>query len=138
MVSLNEFIDKDLTAADVLHSSGYVSASGVGGTMSGLSLEKRRELRKKARVVGSYEQSDIGRRSNMVKSRTADQKAGRIYDASTGTFQSSASYTRQGNRARINKVADAQKIDASISKRQHAIQPPARGINPTRGFNPYA
>ena len=38
MTSLNKFIDPDLSAADVLHSSGYVSASGIGGGMGAAGL----------------------------------------------------------------------------------------------------
>ncbi|MBI3889381.1 hypothetical protein HY312_02300 [Candidatus Saccharibacteria bacterium] len=128
MASLNEFIDPDLSTSDVLHSSGYVSASGIGGGMGGLSMEKRREQLNKPRIVGSYQHSHLGRRYGAAKARTADQKAGRVYDASTGGFSDKAQMSnRQGN-----SIKDPAQVDASITKRQHFIEPP------TRRHDPYA
>ncbi len=126
MASLNDFIDPDLSAADVLHSSGYVSASGLGGGMGGLSMEKRREQLNKPRIVGAYQHSHLGRRYGSAKARTADQKAGRVYDASTGGFSDKA----QMSNRQSNSIKEPSQIDSSVAKRQHFIEPPARGHNP--------
>ena len=127
MVSLNEFIDPDLSSSDVLHSSGYVSSDGTGGGAGGLSLQKRRELaHKNDRLVGTYHHSQLGRRYGAVKARTADQKSARAYDASTDTFKGDAKY---GNR-QSSKIKDAGSIDRSIAKRQHFVEPPTRKYNP--------
>lgn len=126
MASLNEFIDPDLSTANVLHSSGYVSASGIGGSMGGLSMEKRREQLNKPRIVGVYQHSHLGRRYGAAKARTADQKAGRVYDASTGGFSDKA----QMSNRQSSSIKNPSKVDPSIAKRQHFIEPPSRGHNP--------
>lgn len=126
MSSLNDFINPDLTTADVLHSSGYVSASGIGGGMGGLSMEKRRAQLNKPRTVGAYQQSLLGRRYGAAKARTADQKAGRVYDASAGAFNDKAQISNR----QTNSIKNPVQVDTSIAKRQHFIEPPARGHNP--------
>ena len=126
MASLNEFIDPDLTTADVLHSSGYVSASGIGGGMGGLSMEKRREQLNQPRIVGAYKYSHLGQRYGAVKARTADQKTGRVYDASTGGFNDRA----QMSNRQSNSIKNPSQVDSSIARRQHFIEPPARGHDP--------
>lgn len=130
MVSLNDFIDPDLTASDVVHSSGYASAasgSSIGSGNGGLSLEQRRQLLNKPRTVGSYQYSELGRRGNRTKARTADQTTGRVYDASNDTFEDRAKFSNR----RPGGIS-GNKVDKSIERRQHFIEPP------TRNHNPYA
>lgn len=129
MPNLNDFIDPDLTADDVLHSTGYASAAGGGGA-GGLSMDRRQQLRNEPRVVGSYQYSELGRRGAAIKARTADQKRGRAYDASSETFSDNA---RFGNRQRGNVASE--KLDTSINKRQHFIEPSSRPK--PGGYNPF-
>lgn len=95
-------------------------------------MDKRRHLLNQPRIVGHYNQSHLGRRYGAVKARTADQKTGRAYDASSDTFSDKSRFSnrKQGG------VKDANKIDSSIEKRQHFIEPSSRP-KPT-GYNPYA
>ena len=132
MTSLNKFINPDLSAADVLHSSGYVSASGIGSAMGGLSIEKRRQLLNQPRVVGSYQQSQLGRRYGAAKARTADQQSGRVYDASSDTFDDKAQYSNR----KAGNIKDTSKIDSNIERRQHFVEPSSRPK--PQGYNPYA
>ncbi len=128
IVNLNNFIDPDLNTSDVLHSNGYAeaAASGVmGAGAGGVSIERRRELMNKPRTVGSYMHSRLGLQGSSVKARTADQKGGRVYDASTGKFSDRAGFAnRRGGGVAVNK------IDASVAKREHFIEPPTRTHDP--------
>ncbi|OGL22239.1 hypothetical protein A2707_02815 [Candidatus Saccharibacteria bacterium RIFCSPHIGHO2_01_FULL_45_15] len=125
MASLNDFIDPDLTTNDVLHSSGYAQAAG-GASAGGLSMEQRRKMMYGRQMVGSYAQSQLGRRYGSMKARTADQKKGRVYDASADKFDDKAGV---GNRRA--KAVDATKVDTpSINRRQAYIEPPTRNYNP--------
>lgn len=125
MASLNEFIDPDLSAADVQHSSGYVNAAG-GADAGGLSMEQRRKALHDSRTVGTYRQSHLGRRYGALKSRTAGQSKGRAYDASSDRFEDKAKFS---NRRKAG-IKDSGQIDKSIAKRQNFIEPPKRGYNP--------
>ncbi len=130
MTSLDQFLNSDLNADDVTHSSGYVGAGGVGGGAGGLSMEQRRKLLNQPRVVGSYTESQLGRRFQGAKARTADQKQSRVYDPNTDSFSDNARY---GNRQKGGIGAD--KVDASIAKRQHFVEPSSRPK--PQGYNPY-
>ena len=131
MASLDQFLNSDLGADDVTHSSGYVGAGGVGGGAGGLSMEQRRKLLNQPRVVGSYAESQLGRRFQGSKARTADQKRGRVYDANTDSFSDDAKFS---NRQKGGLNAD--KVDASVAKRQHFVEPSSRPK--PQGYNPYA
>ena len=125
MASLNDFIDPDLTTNDVLHSSGYAQAAGGAGA-GGLSMEQRRKVTYGRQTVGSYAQSQLGRRYGSVKARTAGQKKGRVYDASADKFDDKAGF---GNRRA--KAVDPSQVDApSIARRQTYVEPPTRNYNP--------
>ena len=125
MASLNDFIDPDLTTDDVLHSSGYAQAAGGAGA-GGLSMEQRRKMMYGRQMVGSYAQSQLGRRYGAAKARTADQKKGRMYDASADKFDDKAGF---GNRRAAS--LDKSKVDTpSIARRQAFIEPPKRNYNP--------
>lgn len=132
MVNLNDFIDPDLTTSDVVHSSGYAQAAsggaiGAAGSTGGLSMDQRRKLMYGRQMVGSYAQSQLGRRFGTHKARTADQKRGRVYDASTDTFSDDS---KLGNR-QSGGVKDRTQIDtSSIERRQRFIEPPKRNYNP--------
>lgn len=125
MADLNQFLNQDLTADDVTHSSGYAQAAGGGGA-GGLSMDQRRKLLNQPRVVGSYQYSRLGRQGSSVKARTADDKRGRVYDASADSFNDDARYAnRQGG-----GIKDQTKIDQkSIDRRQHFVEPPKRGYD---------
>jgi hypothetical protein len=130
MANLNDFIDPDLTTADIVHSSGYAQvASGgtIGAGGGGLSMEQRRKQMYGRQIVGTYAQSQLGRRYGVSKARTADQKKGRLYDASSDSFSDKTGFSnRQGS-----GIKDRSKIDtASIQRRQHFVEPPHRGYNP--------
>jgi hypothetical protein len=130
MANLNDFIDPDLTTSDVIHSSGYAqvaSGGAMGAGAGGLSLEQRRKQMYGRQTVGSYAQSELGRRYASSKARTADQKKGRVYDASTDSFDDKAGF---GNR-RGGGVKDRSQVDtSSIQRRQHYVEPPTRNYNP--------
>lgn len=125
--SLNQFIDPDLSADDVLHTNGYGDVAGGGGA-GGLSIEQRRNLnRKEARTVQDYKYSQLGRQGSAVKSRTANQSRARVYDASTGTFSDKAGYANRRN----GSIGGRGQIDtASINRRQHFIEPQPRMHDP--------
>ncbi len=125
MVSLNEFIDPDLSAADVQHSNGYANAAGGAGA-GGLSMEQRRQALRQPRTVGSYQHSHLGRRHNALKARAVDQSKGRAYDASSDRFTDKAKVAGR-RKAGAN---DATQIDKSVSRRQNFVEPPKRGYNP--------
>lgn len=128
MPNLNDFIDPDLTAADVVHSNGYASAaaSGMGAGAGGLSLDQRRQLANRQRTVGAYVYSHLGRRQSALKARTADQKAGRVFDASSGNFEDRAKFSHRQR----GGASPGGSTEASVAKRQRFIEPPARGHNP--------
>lgn len=122
MADLNQFLNKDLTADDVAHSSGYASAAGGGGA-GGLSMEERRKLLNQPRVVGAYQYSRLGRQGSSVKSRTADQARGRVYDASSDTFSDPSA---KSNRQKAG-IKDGRQVDQkSVDRRQHYIEPTGR------------
>lgn len=131
MASLDQFLNSDLNADDVSHSSGYIGAGGAGGGAGGLSMDARRKLLNQPRVVGSYTESQLGRRFHGAKARTADQTRGRVYDPNTESFADGAKFS---NRQKGGIGAD--KVDASIAKRQHFVEPSARPK--PQGYNPYA
>ncbi len=128
MASLNDFINPDLSAADVLHSNGYAEAAarGVMGAGGGaLSIEQRRQRMDGPRTIGAYQYSDIGSRRNASKARTVDQKTGRVYDASNDTLNDRAQLSNR----KPGSVAEP-KVDRSIERRQRFIEPQARNHNP--------
>ena len=132
MADLNQFLNKDLSADDVLHSSGYANVAGGAGA-GGLSMDQRRSLgRKEIRVVGDYRRSELGSRMAGSKARTADQNRGRVYDPNTDGFEDSARTTNRENAA----IKDRNKIDTSIEKRQHFIEPSSRPA--PRGYDKFA
>ena len=125
MADLNQFLNKDLTADDVTHSSGYAQVGGAGA--GGLSMEKRAELRnKEVRVVGDYRWSKLGRQGSATKAKTADQTQGSAYDASSDTFSDGASHN---NRQKADIKDQAQVDTKSIERREHFIEPPSRGYD---------
>lgn len=127
MVSLDKFIDPDLSAEEIQHSSGYVSKTGVGSGAGGLSMEKRLEMSRKTRIVGEYRHSHLGRRHKVgLRARTVQRQDERVYDASSDTFldKSKLSNRRHGG------VKPSQTDSSSIAKRQHFIEPPSRKYNP--------
>ncbi|MDB5176698.1 MAG: hypothetical protein JWN75_366 [Candidatus Saccharibacteria bacterium] len=125
MADLSQFLGNAQSADDIGHSSGYASSAGGGGA-GGLSMEQRRKLLNQPRVVGSYQYSRLGRQSSAIKARTADQKTGRAYDASTGTFSDGANTTNRESGA----IKDRNQIDTkSIERREHFIEPPSRSYD---------
>lgn len=128
MPSLNDFIDPDLTTNDVMHSNGYGTAAGGGGA-GGLSMEQRRKLLYGRKVVGSYNQSQLGQRYGAVKARTADQSKERTYDASTGKFGGKAGYSIRKSTGTRGGVAP---VEGPVAPRRTFIEPP------TRTHDPYA
>lgn len=130
MASLDEFINPDLTTSDIVHSNGYAQAAS-GGAMGagagGLSMDQRRKLLYGRQIVGSYAQSQLGRRYGAVKARTANQKKGRVYDASSDSFNDKAGFSnRRGAGIRNRSQVDT----SSIQRRQHYVEPPRRNFNP--------
>lgn len=122
MADLNQFLNKDMSIGDVQHSNGFGVVAGGGGA-GGISIDRRRELNARSRLVGSYRHSQLGSRGAAVKSRTADQQRGRMYDANTDSFTDSAVHA---NRQR-GSVKDGNKIDTrSIERRQAFVEPRAR------------
>ena len=119
MTDLNQFLNKDMSIGDVQHSSGLGSVAGGGGA-GGVSMERRRELMYKDRTINPYQHSRLGLRGASVKSRTADQQRGRVYDADTDSFADSSKY---GNR-QSGGIKDRSKIDTrSIERRRSFIEP---------------
>lgn len=125
VADLNQFLNKDLTADDVAHSNGYGAVAGGGGA-GGLSMEKRRQLLNQPRVIGAYQYSRLGRQSSAVKARTAGQKQGRVFDASSGTFNDEAAVS---NRQK-GGIKDRSQVDTkSVDRRQQYVEPPTRGYD---------
>jgi hypothetical protein len=125
MPDLNQFLGNAQSADDVGHSNGFAGAAGGGGA-GGLSMEQRRKLLNQPRVIGAYQQSKLGRQSSAVKAKTADQKAGRAYDASSDTFSDSAAVSNRQGAA----IKDPGQIDTkSVERREHFIEPPSRGYD---------
>lgn len=125
MADLNQFLNSDLTADDVLHSNGYANVAGGGGA-GGLSMDQRRKLLNQPRVVGAYQYSRLGRQGSSMKARTADQDKGRAYDASRDSFSDDApvSNRQQGG------IKNRDQIDTkSIERRQHFVEPPSRSYD---------
>ena len=125
MTDLNQFLNQDLTADDVLHSNGYGAVAGGGGA-GGMSMEQRRKLLNQPRVVGSYQYSRLGRQASATKARTADQKRGRAYDASKDAFTDGGVTSNR----QAGGIKDPGQIDIkSVERRQHFIEPPSRGYD---------
>ncbi len=121
MADLNQFLNQGLSADDIAHTNGYGAAAGSSGA-DGLSMEKRRQLLNQPRVVGAYQYSRLGRQGSSVKSRTADQSRGRVYDASSDSFADSG---RVGNR-QAKQSGSQENVTKSIERRQHYVEPPTR------------
>lgn len=122
MADLNQFLNKDLTFNDVSHSSGIGSVAGGGGA-GGLSIDRRRELMNRERVIGAYHHSRLGRRGSSTKSRTVDQQRSRVYDASSDVFGDNAVYVNRQN----GSVKNRSQIDTkSIERRRFFVEPPSR------------
>lgn len=122
MASLNQYLNKDLTANDIAHSSSYASIAGGAGA-GGLSMEQRKKILNQPRVVGAYHHSRLGSQGSSVKSRTADQNQSRVYDASNDSFGDEASGSNRQN----GSIRDKKQIDSrSIERRQHFVEPQAR------------
>ena len=127
MADLNQFLNQDLTADDVLHSNGYGAVAGGGGA-GGLSMEQRRKLLNQPRVVGEYRYSRLGRQASAIKARTADKKTSHAYDASSDSFDDNATFSNRKN----NAIKDRSQIDTkSVERRQRFIEPPSRGHDST-------
>lgn len=127
MASLNEFIDPDLTTSDIVHSSGYARAAAgdaIGASGGGLSMEQRRQKMYGRRVVGSYAQSHLGRRFGAQKARTADQTRGRVYDASSDSFNDTARFSNR------QPGGTGSSPDRGVQRRQHFIEPTPRRHDP--------
>lgn len=125
MPDLNHYLNKGLSAEDVAHSNGYGVVAGGGGA-GGLSMEQRRKLMYQARVVGAYQHSRLGRQGSAVKSRTANQNRGRVYDASSNIFHDSAvTSVRKPGGAKDQRSADSK----SIERRQRFIEPSPRNYD---------
>ena len=122
MADLNQFINKDLALNDVSHSSGIGSVAGGGGA-GGLSIDRRRELMNRERIIGSYHHSRLGRRGSSVKSRTADQPRSRVYDANSDTFGDGGVYANRKN----GSIKNRNQVDTkSVERRRFFIEPPSR------------
>lgn len=128
MSTLNDFIDPDLTAADVVHSSGYAQAASGGslggGGAGGLSMQQRRQQMYGRRVVGSYAHSRLGTQHGAARPRTAGQKQDRVFDPTTGTYVEKVGYGRQ--RQNLNT---GMRSGATTPQRRFT-EPPARNYNP--------
>jgi hypothetical protein len=132
MADLNQFLNKDLSADDVLHSSGYANVAGGAGA-GGLSMDQRKKLNNSVRVVGDYQRSQLGSRMAGSKARTADQNRGRVYDPNNDSFDDSARTTNRENAA----IKDRGEVDQqSIDRRQHFIEPSSRPA--PRGYDKFA
>ncbi len=131
MADLNQFLNQDLTADDVTHSNGYANVAGGAGA-GGLSMEQRRKILNQPRVVGAYQYSRLGRQGSAVKARTAGQSRGRVYDASSDSFDDKANVSNR----QTADIKDRSKIDTkSIDRRQHFIEPTSRPA--PRGYDKY-
>jgi hypothetical protein len=137
MANLNQFIDPDLTASDVTHSSAYGQAAG-GGGLGGLSMEARRQKLGQTRVVGAYSQSKLGSSRGTAKAKAVDGTGSSVYDPSSGTFVSTPSSAgdaaagdtlEAGNRQQ-GGIKDSSQIDSSMARRQSFNEPKARNYNP--------
>lgn len=124
MTDLNLFLNKDLTADDVTHSNGMGAIAG-GGGVGGLSIEKRRQLLNKPRVIGAYESSRLAHQGSSLKARTATQPNARIYDASNDSFSDEKAST---NRQQAG-IKDRTEIDQSINRRQQFTEPRGRNYD---------
>lgn len=124
MPNLDDILNSKANADDVAHSNGIGSVAGGGGA-GGLSMDQRKKLLSQPRVVGDYKYSRLGRQGSSSKARTADQKIGRAYDASSDSFidEAATSNRQQGG------IKDDVQVDKSIEKRQHFIEPPSRGYD---------
>ncbi len=132
MADLNQFLNQDMSADDVAHTSGYADAAGGAGA-GGLSMEQRRKLLNQPRVVGSYRYSHLGRQGSGVKARTVDQQRGRVYDPSSDNFSDDA---KTSNRQH-GGIKDNTQIDTkSVERRQHFIEPSSRPA--PKGYDKYA
>lgn len=122
MADFNQYLNQGLSADDVAHSNGYGAVAGGGGA-GGLSMEQRRKLLNQPRVVGAYQYSRLGRQGSAAKARTADQKRGHVYDASSNSFSDGAVTTnRQPGGIKDQRQVDSQSVD----RRQHYIEPSPR------------
>lgn len=135
MTSLNDLRNQDLSTGDVIHSSGYASAasgSSIGSSADGISMEQRRQLMHSRKIVGSYTQSQLGRRYGAIRPRTADAKS-RTYDESSGSYTEDTSYIGRNRRRKDITVQQRNQVQidtASIDRRRHFIEPPTRNYNP--------
>lgn len=122
MADLNKYLNQDLTTNDMSHSNGMGTLAGGGGA-GGLSIERRRALLNRSRVVAAYHHSRLGRQGTSIMARAADQQTRRYYDASSDSFTDSATYE---NRQR-GGMKQRNRIDTkSVERRQHFVEPSAR------------
>ena len=130
MSTLNDFIDPDLTASDVVHSSGYGQAAAGGslasGGAGGLSMEQRRKQMYGRRIVGSYAQSRLGLQHGAARPRTAGQKQARVFDPTTGTYIEKATYGRKPQ----DLDTGGRAAPPPPPQQRRFSEPPARNYNP--------
>lgn len=138
MTLLNDLRNQDLSTGDITHSSGYASAASgdsIGSSADGVSMEQRRQLMHSRTTIGSYTQSHLGRRYGAIRPRTADGTKGRAYDESAGVFIDKVGYSNRERtgvkvKERNRNQVQIDKSSASIERRTHFIEPPARNYNP--------
>lgn len=141
MASLNEFIDPDLTAGDVVHSSGYASAGmggTIGGSAGGLSMEERRKRMYGRTIIGDYKHSKLGRTYGLAKSRSVDQVGTRsYYDGASGELTTEARYVHpskdkpaSSSRQGYNATRSTEGSAPPAAPARRFVEPPARRHNP--------
>lgn len=137
MANLNQFIDPDLTAGDVTHSSAYGQAAG-GGGYGGISMDARRQKLNQPRVVGAYAQSSLGSRNSAAKTKAVGGTGSSVFDPSTGEFvpaPPSADAAKdtgavEGSNRQHGGVKDPGQIESNVARRQQFTEPKPRNYNP--------
>ncbi len=136
MTLLSDFIEPDLNISDVVHSSGYAQAASGGRVGSGgsrLSMEQRRKLLYGRQVVGSYQQSTLGRQYGDAKPKTVDElqqareQRDNMYEKRVGKRTKPGA---PGVKGRPSSAADGTISSNNIERRQQFIEPPSRSYNP--------
>ena len=125
MTDLNIFLNKDLSADDVLHSNAMGAVAG-GGAAGGLSIEKRRQLLNRPRVIGSYEHSARVARQQGTFARPqtfAQQQARGEANNGAGSAEIPSSNRQQGG------IQSRNQIDNSIDRRQRFNEPKGRSFD---------
>lgn len=133
-VNIHRFIDPDEDSSgrseDIFKSHAYSKAAR-SADASRLSLPQRREIARNRRLVGEYQQSQIGSLSNRItlpRHSQEEDAAPIAEDSPTEGMVGNRPKAGSSEPPRSEPAGSPQDDDTALKRRQHPIQPPRRNF----------